>query len=352
MGSAEELTVVVGAPLGAGSLPKAGLLLIVEADLEKARQLSHELGDEARVLVCAEVLTAEEGAPVRWHRFNDARLNGPAGLNAWIEQYPNLQLVGEEQRRGRCLAEVLNAWPHQRGLQGQPWLHLEVLQGDPMAAVVGLGPWLAGLQSVQLDISKTAEQWHQPLDAWLRERGLVGVADAPGRWQRDPVATLQLSLQEKERRMAELEEQFSAQGLSLLLAHTNHQELAAERDQLKGERDGLAVERDDLASQLETRIAQRDELLEERDQLNCERDSLRSEGQKIADENVRLTCDRKLLAEQVNQLQEYVKKLKAAYLLIFPYEKYRATRSDLDGMDDLSVANHYHEYGLDEGTYI
>ena len=206
MGGAEELTVVVGAPFGAGSLPKSGLLLLVEADQEQARQLGQELAWDARVMVCSEVLTTEEGASVSWHRFNDARLNGPAGLEAWKEQYPNLQLVGEEQRRGRCLAGLLNAWGQQQGLQTQPWLHLEVRQGDPIAAVGGLGPWLAGLQSVNLDITKTAAQWHQPLDAWLRERGLIGVADAPGWWRRDPFATLQLSLQEKARRLGELED--------------------------------------------------------------------------------------------------------------------------------------------------
>ena len=258
MGSARQLTVVVGAPVVASSLPKTGLLLIVEADLEQARQLGQELAGEVQVTVCAEVLTPEEGAPVRWHRFNDARLNGPAGLQAWKKQYPNLQLIGEEQRRGRCLAGVLNAWGQQQGLQDQPWLHLEVRQGDPMAAVGGLGPWLAGLQSVHLDITKTAAQWHQPLDAWLRQRGLIGVADAPGWWRRDPVATLQLSLQEKERRIAELEEQLSTQAVGLLLAQNSHQELVAELDGLTIERDGLVAEKTGVIAereQLEQRMA-------------------------------------------------------------------------------------------------
>ena len=303
MGSAEELTVVVGAPLGDGSLPKAGLLLIVEADLEKARQLGQELAWDARVMVCSEVLTTEEGAPVRWHRFNDARLNGPAALDAWKEQYPNLQLVGEEQRRGRCLEGVVNAWAEQQGLQGQPWLHLEVRQGDPMAAVGGLGPWLAGLQSVHLDISKTAVQWHQPLDAWLRERGLLGVEDVPGSWRRDPVATLQLSLQEKERLMAELEEQLSTQAVRLLLAQTSHQELAAERDelmgvrdQLKGERDGLAVERDGLVAERAGVIAERDQLKGERDGLAAERDGLVAEKTGVIAERDQLKGERDGLA--------------------------------------------------------
>jgi hypothetical protein len=299
VGSARQLTVVVGAPVVASSLPKTGLLLIVEADLEQARQLGQELADEARVTVCAEVLTPEESDSVRWHRFNDARLNGPAGLEAWIEQYPNLQLVGEEQRHGRCLAGVLNAWAQQQGLQDHPWLHLELRQGDPMAAVVGLGPWLAGLQSVHLDISKTAAQWHQPLDAWLRERGLSGVADAPGRWRRDPVATLQLSLQEKERRIAELEEQLSTQAVRLLLAQTSHQELVAERDELKGvrdqlqgERDGLAVERDGLVAEKAGVIAERDQLKGERDGLAVERDGLVAEKAGVIAERDQLKGER------------------------------------------------------------
>jgi len=286
MGGAEELTVVVGAPLGAGSLPKACLLLLVEADQEQARQLGQELAWDVRVRVCSEVLTTEEGASVRWHRFNDARLNGPAGLEAWKEQYPNLQLVGEEQRRGRCLAGVVNAWAEQQGVQTQPWLHLEVRQGDPMAAVVGLGPWLAGLQSVHLDITKTAAQWHQPLDAWLSERGLLGVEGDPGSWRRDPVATMRLSLQEKERRMTELEEQLSTKAARLLLAQANHQELAAERDQLKGERDGLVVERDGLVAENAGVIAERDQLKGERDGLVVERDGL------VAERDVlRIRCD-------------------------------------------------------------
>jgi len=274
MGSAKELTVVVGAPVGASSLPKNGLLLVVEADLERASQLKEELAAEARAVVVPEMLTTEEGAPVQWHCFNDARLNGPAGLAAWKDQYPNLQLVGEEQRRGRSLEGILNAWGQQQGLQGQPWLHLEVRQGDPMAAVMGLGPWLTGLQSVQLDTRKTADQWQQPLDAWLTERGLLGVADVPGRWQRDPVATLQLSLQEKEWQLAELEEQLSTQAARLLLAQTNHQELAAERDQLRVECDGLTVERDGLVVERGALLIRCDHLEDKMARINNELDEI------------------------------------------------------------------------------
>lgn len=283
MGSAKELTVVVGAPVGTSSLPKNGLLLLVEADLERASQLKEELAAEARAVVVAEVLSPEEGSPVHWNRFNDARLNGPAGLAAWIERYPNLQLVGEEQRRGRSLEGILNAWAQQQGLPDQLGLHLEVRQGDPMAAVMGLGPWLAGLQSVQLDTRKTADQWQQPLGAWLTERGLLGVVDVAGRWQRDPATTLQLSLQEKEWQLAELEEQLSTQAVCRLLAQTNYQELAAERDQLRGEREALQARVEELQGQLQTLTAQRDSLQQERDTFKAERDKLSSQRQKLND---------------------------------------------------------------------
>ena len=86
-----KLSVLVGAPTMAASIP-CGQVVVVEADIERAKTLKQELqeiGTIDQILIVAEVLTANYCQPVLWHRFNDARFNGPWPLEHWQDQFQN-----------------------------------------------------------------------------------------------------------------------------------------------------------------------------------------------------------------------------------------------------------------------
>lgn len=313
------LTVWVGAPLTAGTLPATGLLLVVEADLERARQLKDELQGRQDTVVCAEVLAPESGSPVRWCRFNDPRFNGPLTAADWQERYPNLRQLGEEQRSGRSLEDVLEAWAARQGLQQQPLLRLELHQGDPLAALEGLGSWLTRLEVVQLSqrqglVAGSAEA----VAAWLEERGLRATAAAAASWQRDPIATQALLLRERDQQIAELEEQLATQAVRLLLAQTRHKELQAERHQLQTERDALVAGRQELTAQRDVFLAERDQLKSERDQglarigeleahqdgLSAHRDQLQAERDTLGTDRDQIIAERDTLRLHADSLQQ------------------------------------------------
>ena len=106
----EEITVWVGVPAMARGLSSSGLLLVVEAEPERAHQLRQALKERPEALVCEEVLAANNGELVRWNRFNDARLSGPIGLTLLRERFPNLEQKDEEERLGRRLGDLLDNW--------------------------------------------------------------------------------------------------------------------------------------------------------------------------------------------------------------------------------------------------
>jgi hypothetical protein len=119
-------------------------------------------------------------------------------------------------------------------------LSLQLCQGDPLAALEGLGGWTEVLQRVQLSMPAAHELWAQPVQAWLASRGFEAVSDedAPT-WRRDPAAMQRLQLQEQARQIAELEEQLATQAVRLLLAQTRQEELQREHEAVLAERDRL-----------------------------------------------------------------------------------------------------------------
>jgi hypothetical protein len=274
---AATLTVFVGVPTVVAALPSEGQLLLVEADPDRAQRLKHELGDRQLVAVCVEVLAAQSGTFVRWFSFNDPRLNGPLDAQAWRERYPNLRLIGEEQRTARRLEEVLNAWAEQQERPDSLVLSLHLRQGDPLAALEGLGAWIAALQRVHLVMPAAAREISEPLvHDWLVQRGFEALAEefAPT-WRRDPLATQRLQLQDQVRTIADLEEQLATQAVHLLLAQT-------QQDELRSQRDVFLAERDNLHVQLHAKQAQFDQLICEKTEITKERDHWHAEAQRDA----------------------------------------------------------------------
>jgi len=78
-------------------------------------------------------------------------------------------------------------------------LSLHLQQGDPMAALDGLGAWLECLHTVELDIPAAVMALRAArLGAWLETRGFCACAGEPAHWQRDAVASRRLLLQERD----------------------------------------------------------------------------------------------------------------------------------------------------------
>lgn len=243
----------------------AGQVVVVEADIEQARALKRELqelGALDRVLIAAEVLAADYGQPVLWFSFNDSRLDGPWPLEHWQGDYPNLVVQQVEERTGRSLAEVLDVWekqmPVELGNQQLSIINLVLRQGDAFAALAGIGPWLRSVQSVQLDHPLTGLANQEAVANWLGKRGFSPAEGNGLQWQRNPLGTLNLELEESRQKIMEMEEQLSCHAVRLLLAQMKNQELTAERQELVAQMFALTQQRDAILNtdQLTTECAQ------------------------------------------------------------------------------------------------
>ena len=318
--SLNHLMVLVGAPAAVGALPSGGefSILVVEADLERAQRLRQQLGGDPQVVLCVEVLAARSEEPVPWFQFNDGRLNGPLSLEAWRDRYPNLRQLGEEQRRGRRLEDVLEAWAAKLGLAKLPSLTLQLRQGDPLKALEGLGNWTQALQRVELALPGGMTQSAGPLQAWLVERGFRAGEGPEHAWERDPLATHQLRIREQEQQIAERDEQLATQAVRLLLAQTRQQELTAERDQLlagqqelRSQRDTFLSEREvlqarveELQGQLNAQSAQTAEQSQQREVLQARVEELQGQHAALGVERDQLLEARDALQNQVHTQQE------------------------------------------------
>jgi hypothetical protein len=132
-----SLAVVVGAPAFISVLPQDKPVLVIEADLQRSRQLSEDLdGHPNPVTIISEVLTAEEGSQVEWHHYNDSRLDGPTDLATWQQSYPNLHLLSLETRDGRLLKDLIQDWADKHAPKQTLLLDIALRQGDPLAALI------------------------------------------------------------------------------------------------------------------------------------------------------------------------------------------------------------------------
>jgi len=243
------ITVWVGAPSGLLALADEGLHLVVEADPTRAQRCRTAWPGNPALVVFDQVLAPQSDASVPWCLFNDSRLNGPLDLQAWLARYPNLRQIGEEQRMGCSLADLLtNVGRH---LVDGPYtgLSLHLQQGDPLAALDGLGAWAQGLHSVELAMPAAAMAfWGGPVGTWLEPRGFRASAGKALRWQRDAIASQRLLLQERDRALA--------------LVH----ELEVRLQQLSNERDTLQAQSQQQQQQLEHILSELDAIQDVLDQ--------------------------------------------------------------------------------------
>lgn len=241
--AAGAITVWVGAPSALTSLGDGGLQLVVEADRFQAERWRTAWPERHQLVVSEQVLAARSGVPVRWCLFNDARLNGPLDQSAWCAHYPNLRQLGMEQRMGCSLADLLTSLgehlPH--GPYSRLRLHLQ--QGDPLAALKGLGAWLQGLEFVQLAMPVAGlKVWGSDVGGWLELQGFRTCEGQAACWQRDAIASQRPLLQERDQALARVQDlesqlqQLSHDNESLQVLRERHQD---QLDQIVCELDSL-----------------------------------------------------------------------------------------------------------------
>ena len=339
-GSGEEITVWVGVPGLARGLPSSGSLLVVEAEPQRAQELRQVLRDRPEVLVCEEVLAAENEATVRWHRFNDTRLNGPSNLTIWQQNFPNLRQIDEEQRCGRRLGDLLDNWVPREGEQALAPLHLVLRQGDPLAALDGLGPWISHLQTVQLMLP-WPEATMQLAEAWLAEQNFSQDPQTSAMWNRDPVATRDWLLKEKEKEKQDL----------LFI----NQQLNRDCATMRAERDNVVAKLEQLTTQWEEHKEAQHQTLSEIQQLQIEAKKLRSQLEDVQKDLQQTTGDKlelqqKLQTEETTSLND-----RQAIKGLLPLELYREVSSELSDLDDDQLILHYLQHGRHETplkTYV
>lgn len=182
------MSVVVGAPALISPLPVGDVLLI---DASSTRLEPHAArNDPDRSLVCeAAMLTKESGEMIVWHRYDDPRFDGVVPPEYWHDFFPNLHSLGHDHALGQRLESLLDRWAADgRGLTA---FQLLVRQGNPLAAVAGLGDWLPHLQRLELAGPRASELWQEPLGVWLEARGFRRSPQA-GSWERDLLESCRL----------------------------------------------------------------------------------------------------------------------------------------------------------------
>jgi regulator of replication initiation timing len=298
------------------------------------------LRDRPEALVCEEVLAAENEATVRWHRFNDTRLNGPSDLTIWRQRFPNLRQIDEEQRCGRRLGDLLDNWAPREGGQALAPLHLVLRQGDPLAALTGLGPWISQLQTVQLMLP-WPEETMQLAETWLAEQNFGQDPHTSAIWNRDPVATRDWLLKEKEKEKQDL----------LFI----NQQLNSDCATMRAERDIVVTKLEQLTTQWEEHKEAQHQTLAEIQHLQIETEKLRSQLEDVQKELQQTTGDKlelqqKLQTEQTTSLND-----RQALKSLLPLELYRKVSSELSDLDDDQLILHYLQHGRHETplkTYV
>ena len=339
-GSGEKITVWVGVPGLVRELPSSGSLLVVEAEPERAREFRRVLRERPETLVCEEILAAENKATVRWHRFNDARLNGPSDLTIWQERFPNLRQIDEEQRCGRRLGDLLDNWLPHEGKQALAQLHLVLRQGDPLAALAGLGPWIGQLQTVQMMLPWPKETMRLA-ETWLAQQNFCQDPQTEAMWNRDPVTTRDWLLKEKEQEKQDL-----------LVAN---QQLNSDCATTRAERDIVVAKLEQLTTQWEEHKEAQNQTLAEIQQLHIEAEKLRSQLEDVQKDLQQTTGDKLELQQKLQTEETTSLKDRQALKSLLPIELYREVSSELSDLADDQLILHYLRHGRHETslkTYV
>jgi chromosome segregation ATPase len=120
------------------------------------------------------------------------------------------------------------------------------------------------------------EVWAKPVDRWLTERGFRKADGIGTTWRRDPVATQQLLLEEKEQLISQLKDQVAKQEGRLQEFLNRNQELSGECEKLRVSLDDLTAEHLKVLSELDEQRERREALTLQLKRFDDELDKLLS----------------------------------------------------------------------------
>ncbi len=202
------ITVWVGSPSRFIGLQGNDLILIVDADHEEIENLQSSYQSNDHAVFYQGVLTARDNSLIQWFTYNHTRLNGPLDAQALSHIYPNLRQVGVEQRRGCTLEDLLSSAGQNLVYGPATELKIFLRQGDPMAALDGLGSWIHALRHVELDMpADVTAFWGQQVGAWLEQKGFVADDNSEStRWKRNAVASQLWLLREHDQLLQRVED--------------------------------------------------------------------------------------------------------------------------------------------------
>lgn len=184
------MSVVVGAPSLARHLP-GGAVLVIDALASRLASLRSSGEEDRDVAYELAVLAESTEVQVMWHTYSDSRLDGVLAPAQWQTLYPNVTELEQRPLPGQRLDSVLERWVAQRE-PGEDPIELVVRQGNPLAAIAGLGAWEGRLQRVSLASPRARELWGAAVESLLVGRGFLAVADQPLVWERDRLASCRL----------------------------------------------------------------------------------------------------------------------------------------------------------------
>ena len=193
MNPAISVNVFVGSPQLLRRLPD-GPCLIIDADQQRLDQfrLQHPLEEHPfTVELIHGVVGTENAEELTWHRFNDARFNGPWPLSDWVALAPNLSAIGQCSFQPRSLASFLD----QSGLLGDQALPIKLWlrQGNPIEVLNSAGPYRQRLESILLRYPLLPDEQQIALEEALFQVGLVLSDLDDNAWIRQPLKLIELN---------------------------------------------------------------------------------------------------------------------------------------------------------------
>ncbi len=300
-----SLNVFVGSPQLLRHFPD-GPCLIIDADQQRLDQfrLQHPLQRHDFAIELMQGVVATENADgLTWHRFTDARFDGPWPLSEWIDLAPNLSEIDQCSLRPRPLASFLD----QSGLLGDQTLKIKLWlrQGNPTELLESSGPYLQRLDSILLRYPALPPEQQIALEGALSQAGLVLSEFDDNAWIRQSLT------------LTELHQPAFVNALRLLFDVSAYRQL-----------------RPDLSEWSDLDLLQH--WLDQFDSVSS------AESMRII---------RQTMPRQIDQIADDDVVMQALSSL-FPCSFYRSLRPDLAQMTDLELIRHYCRVGRSEGVEL
>ena len=300
-----SLNVFVGSPQLLRRFPD-GPCLIIEADQQRLDQfrLQHSLERHLFAVELTQGVVATENADgLLWHRFTDARFDGPWPLSEWVDLAPNLSEIDQCLLRPRPLASFLD----QSGLLGDQAMKIKLWlrQGNPTELLESAGPYLQRLESILLRYPALPPEQQIALEGALSQAGLVLSEFDDNAWIRQRL------------KLSELHQPAFVNALRSLFDVSAYRQL-----------------RPDLSEWSNFDLLQH--WLDQFDSVSL------AESMRI----VRQTMPRRI--DQIADDDVVIQALSS----LFPYCFYRSMRPDLAQLTDLELIRHYCRVGRNEGVEL